>query len=112
MSRSSKNNTQLIAIGLATAAVASLAYFYVYSQKQREKQVPSKPEQPPVYPKKLDVEEDLDRKVSPPSTTQAQKPNSSTGSSGGDEEKNLHARVEELDKEGKALFKAKKVSCS
>lgn len=98
------NNNQLLAIGLATAAVASLAYYYVYSQQQKEKQVPTKPE-PAVYPKKLDVDEDMDRKVTPATTEQKSK-----STAGEDDERTLHARIEELDKEGKVLFKAKKVS--
>ena len=108
MSRPGNNQNQFIAIGLATAAVASLAcYYYVSSQHLKEKQGTTKSEAT-VYPKKLDVdeEEEVERKVVPGSAAD-QTPKSSTE---GDDEKTLHTRIEELDKQGKALFKAKKVS--
>lgn len=54
----------------------------------------------------MDVE-DVDHKVTPATTANpAQKSKTSVE----DDEKTLHLRIEELDKQGKALFKAKKVS--
>jgi hypothetical protein len=106
MARSQNNQNQFIAIGLATAAVASLAcYYYLYSQQPKEKQGTTKAE-PTV--KKLDIDdEDVERKVTPVTTAEPTPQPKDTVDS---DEKTLHARIEDLDKQGKALFKAKKVS--
>ncbi|GAX20186.1 hypothetical protein FisN_12Hh031 [Fistulifera solaris] len=104
MARSGNNQNQFIAIGLATAAVASLAcyYYYLYSQQSKEKQGTTKAD-PTV--KKLDIDdEDVERKAPAATAEPTPQPKDTADS----DEKTLHGRIEDLDKQGKALFKAKK----
>ena len=89
MSSKSKN-TQLLVAGLVAAATVSLVLYYASTSKPKSKDVDSK------------------KSSSRSIDTTPKKSNRSDVV----EEKEMHAKIEELDKKGKALFKAKQVGLS
>lgn len=111
--RTISKNTQLIVAGLAAAATISLVVVYYASLKPATSS--SKKEN------KLDEDGDGDRstttneKSTLVSTkdrnvkTTATGPDDTPKKSNVTDEKELHSKIEELDKKGKALFKNKKV---
>ena len=89
-------NTQYVVLGLAAAAAAGLVFLWF--QQQKATTGPSK---------KLDDSEDFSQATTKASnaTTTAKKLDDEDRM----DEKALHAKIEELDKKGKAYFKGKKV---
>jgi hypothetical protein len=104
-------NTQLIVLGLAAAAAASLLFLWLQQQKDNEKAaVPSSK-------KVFDDDDEMTGRsmASDTSTTKASNATTSTSTKPAKklddewDEKTLHAKIEELDKKGKAYFKNKQV---
>jgi len=91
-------NTQIVAAGLATAAVVSILYFW-YSSKQEDALMNKK---------KLLVGDDSSASTPNRGGKDEKTPLTKNGKK--DDEKNLHVQIEDLDKQGKALFKNKQVS--
>lgn len=99
MGRSSKQ-TQ-VTLGLLAAVLASVALWYAYSnfQKEETEQESGKQSSKAVHDTPTKSAKKLDRTSTPLVSNKSR---------GKEEEKSLHSKIEELDKRGKALFKAKK----
>lgn len=106
-SRAVSKNTQLIVAGLVAATTISLVVVYFVSSK-------------PVSTAKLDdnngdenTDENVKNEKSTLTSTNQKKsisPDDTPKKSNVTDEKELHSKIEELDKKGKALFKNKQVS--
>ena len=119
---SKARDNQVIMIGLAAAAAASLLYYFAFAQTSAKEEVQKKT-------KRLDDDDDRDmiqpssskdRSISSVNSLGTEKAsNISAATAARAEEKNreleklddktLHAKIEEMDKKGKALFKNKQV---
>lgn len=105
-SRAVSKNTQLIVAGLVAATTISLVVYFVSSK--------------PVSTAKLDdnngdenTDENVKNEKSTLTSTNQKKsisPDDTPKKSNVTDEKELHSKIEELDKKGKALFKNKQVS--
>lgn len=105
-SRAVSKNTQLIVAGLVAATTISLVVYFVSSK--------------PVSAAKLDdnngdenTDENVKNEKSTLTSTNQKKsisPDDTPKKSNVTDEKELHSKIEELDKKGKALFKNKQVS--
>jgi cell division protein FtsN len=109
----SNNNNQTVAIALAMAAAASLAlYFYMHQEDEETVKASSKSKKLDDVPsspadRSLDVDSNLTPKTS--NATPEKNPPKKLDEDARLEEKRLHARIEELDKKGKALFRNRQV---
>ena len=104
----SKRNGQ-IALGAAAALVAASTVYYLYkSRHQPEKVVEltsDDNESRSVPPPEVETVDN----TKPPVAVTPKKPSVTPTAAGNTSDKELHARIEELDKKGKALFKSKQV---
>jgi hypothetical protein len=110
------NSSQMIMVGLAAAASLSLVYFLL--TRDQDEKAKAETKQKPT--KALDNEGKKSKSISPGSTppisntsddaARAEEKNKEISQPGNNmEEKALHAKIEEMDKKGKALFKDKQV---
>jgi FtsZ-interacting cell division protein ZipA len=110
-SKSSSKQIQLIVVGLVAAVTISLVYYVSTSSSSSSA---SKGTAPSSTKKKLD--DDADNSNNNKSTGRSVggvSPSDSTPKKSNEsmpEEKEMHTKIEELDKKGKALFKNKQVS--
>ena len=112
------NNNQVAIAGLALAAAASLALYFYFNNEEEKVAIEGKAKKleddvPVSVPssstdRSLDVDSNLTPKTSNASPVKPKK--KKLDDDDRLEEKKLHAKIEELDKTGKAFFKEKKVS--
>ena len=96
---SSKNkNTQLLVVGLVAAVSVSLILYYSSKSSSTAKE--------PTKKKKLDDDAAASKGSGSRSIDLTPKKSNRTDTT---DEKEMHAKIEELDKKGKALFKNKQV---
>ena len=104
------NNSQLLIAGLAAAATASLLYYLIFANASEKTDADAEAK---AKAKAKALAMDAPGKATSPSAKSAAKKSemaASPSSSGGKlDDKALHAKIEELDKKGKALFKNKQV---
>ena len=109
MSRGLTNRSQTVAIGLAMAALTSLLLYQLYQQFQLES---GRDEDKDKLSKLADAKSrDLPGVSTPPPPPEkrfSQTPTPVISNARSEYERNLHTKIEELDKKGKVLFKSKK----